>query len=255
MVIVLNNTDNKAGQALVEYFGGDRVSGIAQGRRSDLKNLFGNMVVGGCAGNAREEGVIALDASLATAEQADSIYIANIMARGKRGVEVFLRWYVLLHTMMPNGVITRLVEAHNDVVPSEYHIKAKLTEAGYIELHHNEPLLRGYIDGDPCNVGLTTWVARIDPLHHFVGNDIPLWHIIDAYERLSPDWAGHREYDTYLNDYSARKLAHWSEDYWCKDILAPENYKDLFNAYQADAIRRRLVRKFGRRVKPLTYRR
>lgn len=255
MVIVLNNTDNKAGQALVEYFGGDRVSGIAQGRRSDLKNLFGNMVVGGCAGNAREEGVIALDASLATAEQADAIYIANIMARGKRGVEVYLRWYVLLHTMIPNRMITRLVEAHNDVVPERYHVKAKLTECGYIELHHNEPLLRGYIDGDPCNVGLTTWVARIDPLHHFVGNDIPLWHIIDAYERLSPDWGGHRAYETYLWDSQARELAHWPENYWYAGGLTPQNYKDLFDAYWRDSVRRRLTVKYGRKVKPLTYRR
>lgn len=255
MIIVINNSDNKAGQALVEAIGGDRVSGIPQGRRSDLKNTLGNLVVGGSAGNAREEGVIALDASLATAEQADSIYIANIMARGKRGVEVFLRWYVLLHTMMPNGVITRLVEAHNDVVPSEYHIKAKLTEAGYIELHHAEPLLGGYIDGDPCHVGRTTHMATIDPLHCHNGEDIPLHSIMSAYERLSPDWGGHRAYETYLWDSQARELAHWPENYWYAGGLTPQNYKDLFDAYWRDSVRRRLTVKYGRKVKPITYRR
>lgn len=254
MIIVINNSDNKAGQALVEYFGGDRVSGIPQGRRSDLKNTLGNLVVGGCAGNAREEGVIALDASLATAGQADNIYIANIMARGKRGVEVFLRWYVLLHTMLPNRSIGRLVEQHNDVVPERYHVKAKLTERGYIELHHAEPLLRGYIDGDPCNVGRTTLVTHIDPLD-YVDGDVRLYNIMDAYERLSPDWGGHREYETYLWDSQARELAHWPENYWYAEVLTPQHYKDLFDAYWRDSVQRRLTVKYGRKVKPLTYRR
>lgn len=253
MITEIKNIENKAGQAMVEAIGGKLVRGIAQGRRDDLKKLFGNMIVDGYVGCARAEGYIALDASLATPEQAESLYMANIMGRGKP-IEVFLRWYVIFHVIVPNRVITRLVKAHNAVVPERYHVKAKLTERGYIELHHSEPLLRGYIDGDPCNVGLTTWVACIDPLHHFAGNDIPLWHIMESYERLSPDWAGHREYDTYLWDSQARELAHWPENYWYAEVLTPQHYKDLFNAYWRDSVQRRLTVKYGRKVKPLTLR-